>query len=224
MLLVLFCIWNISHFRLSTRVSHNADATRLPCSRLPGADSTLVVLRTGATELEARLPAHLSTTLRCYPHHVIFSDYQETFPGKPILDALEFVSPEIKASNADFELYRRLQQGGRAGLNASELSDADSKPVSLIGNTDNPGWKLDKWKFLPIVNQTLYLYPKMKWYVFAEADTFMLWSTLLAYTAAMNPDELFYVGSQTMVGSFQIAHGGSAFVVSQPALRRVVER
>jgi hypothetical protein len=49
---------------------------------------TLLILRTGATKIADRVPTHISTSLRCFVHHIIFSDYAETFQGKRVLDAL----------------------------------------------------------------------------------------------------------------------------------------
>lgn len=80
------------------------------------------------------------------------------------------------ANHSDFELYRRVKQYGRAGLDQSELSGNGSQALSGTGHSEIPGWKLDKWKFVPMVNRTLYEYPDMKWCVFAEGDTFVLWS------------------------------------------------
>lgn len=225
---VLLSSWSVSHFWKSIRrspedVSKPLHPTTLPCSALPGADSTVVILRTGSTEIEARLPIHLKTTSRCYPHYLIFSDYGETFRGQDILDALETVSADTIANNPDFELYRRLRQDGRAALNSSELSEGESQMTSKTGNMENAGWKLDKWKFLPMIERTLREYPDKEWYVFAEADTFMFWSQLLAYLQQMDPLEPHYLGSKTVAGQDTFAHGGSGFIVSQPALRKVVE-
>ncbi|KAI7252601.1 hypothetical protein KC335_g15629, partial [Hortaea werneckii] len=60
----------------------------LPCSQLPGAEKTLVVMKTGAAELEAKLPTHFNTTFRCYPNYLVFSDYGEVFEDHVIIDAL----------------------------------------------------------------------------------------------------------------------------------------
>ena len=55
-------------------VSGTSTAVRsLPCHGLPGTRDTLFILRTGATEIADRLPAHISTSLRCFPNHIIFS-------------------------------------------------------------------------------------------------------------------------------------------------------
>jgi hypothetical protein len=194
------------------------------CEHLPEDHGTLVILRTGATEIADRIPAHISTSLRCLPQHIIFSDYAETFHGERVLDALELVDPDIVANNHDFELYRRLKQHGRAVLAQSELSDNRSKTPSSTGHVEIPGWKLDKWKFVPMVNRTFYECPDMKWYVFAEGDTFILWSTLHAYLASIDHTEPYYLGSATNIGDDPaFAYGGAGFIVSRPAMRTIVD-
>ena len=74
-----------------------------------------------------------------------------------------------------------------------------------------------------MVNRTLHERPNMKWYVFIEADTFLLWSMLQQFLDLLDPTEPVYGGSPTYIGGVQFAHGGSGFVVSQPALRMVVK-
>ena len=63
----------------------------LKCQSLKGANETLVVMRTGSTELEANLSVHLDTVLRCFPKVLLFSDAAEVFNGHTVLDALESV-------------------------------------------------------------------------------------------------------------------------------------
>lgn len=194
----------------------------LKCRELPGAEDVLVILKTGSTELQDKLPVHISTTLRCYPHYVIFSDYQETYLGETILDALESVDPNVKATHPDFELYRRLQEGGRAALKPSERSGPVSRDQGASGKPSNPGWKLDKWKFMPMVNRTFHDYPDKKWYLFAETDTYILWQTLLNYLAVLDYTRPYYIGAQTWIGDIVFAHGGTGYLVSRPALENVV--
>ena len=223
-----FVFWNAGHSRRNTArtlrpLSNELEAPQLPCRSLPGANETLVVLRTGSTELEDRFSIHLSTSLRCFQYYLIFSDYEEHYRGEHILDALDSVDPQILTNNEDFELYRRLKQNGRAALAPSELSGSKTQVASSSGNAENPGWKLDKWKFLPMVNRTFYEHPNMKWYVFIEADTFILWSMLQSYLASTDHTKPHYAGDEMSAGKETFAHGGAGFVVSQPALRMVVE-
>ncbi|KAK4552375.1 hypothetical protein LTR86_010389 [Recurvomyces mirabilis] len=191
---------------------------------LPGGESTIVALRTGSTELQDRLSVHISTTIRSFPYYLIFSDHEEDYEGEHIIDALSTVSPEIVAKHADFALYRRLQTNGRASLDLSELSGSDSGIAKPTGNADNPGWKLDKWKFLPMVNETFHRYPHMHWYVFIEADTFIFWSMVQQYlVAAGDHTRPFFAGARTFINNGLFGHGGSGFVISQAAMKLVVE-
>jgi hypothetical protein len=183
----------------------------------------LVVLKTGAGEIEEKLPVHLQTTFRCYPDTVVFSDFGETFMNHTIVDVLEDVDPEIKDNHDDFDLYRRLRSNGRAALSPSELSGSSSDTSSSNGKPTVPGWTLDKYKFLPMMRKTLELYPTKKWYVFLEADTYIFWSSLLAYAAALDSQKPHYIGGQNSVGDIEFAHGGTGFLVSRPALEMVVK-
>jgi hypothetical protein len=122
----------------------------LCCSKLPLANDTLVVMKTGSTKLQKKLPIHFDTTLRCYPNYAIYSDAAEELHGHQILDSLEDVDSEIKANHDDFALYRQLQQKPeRASLQQSEFSEPDSKLLGANCKTENPGWKLDNGNFCP---------------------------------------------------------------------------
>lgn len=107
---------------------------------LPGANETLVVMRTGSTELQDRLPIHLATTLLRYPNSIIFSDYEEDFENHHIIDALEHVSSHLKETSPDFDLWRRLKRYGRAVLRSEELSGKKIWVDPGTGKANNPGW------------------------------------------------------------------------------------
>lgn len=112
----------------------------LDYKHLPGANETLVILRTGSTELQDKLPIHLATTLLRYPDSIIFSDYEEDFENNHIIDALESVSPHLRETSPDFELWRRLKQDGRATLRLDELSGQSIWVDKGTGKAKNPGW------------------------------------------------------------------------------------
>lgn len=195
----------------------------LPCRKLPGAEDTVIIIKTGSTEFEDKLPRHLNTTTLCYPNYLIFSDYGEMYEGQVIIDALDSVTPKIRETHQDFALHRRLYEYGRTALSKEELNKVPGDPSAWTGHTDNPGWKLDKWKFLPMVNRTLYEYPDKSWYVFVEADTYVLWASLLQWLKTMKPSDPHYHGNQMAISGDLFAHGGSGFIVSHKALRMVVD-
>jgi hypothetical protein len=195
----------------------------LPCQNLKGSEDVLVVMRTGATEIKDKLPAHLSTTFKCYTNSLILSDYAEEFQGHQVHDVLSDIDDDVKHLHPDFELWRRLRAHGREALDASELSGAVSRESGATGKVENEGWKLDKWKFLPMAERTLELYPEKKWYVFVEPDTYLMWSNLLDWLKRLDPSEPLYYGSEVQIDKDIFAHGGSSFVISNPALKRVAQ-
>ncbi|EAW07576.1 uncharacterized protein ACLA_022900 [Aspergillus clavatus NRRL 1] len=181
--------------------------------------SIQVILKTGATEALNKLPAHLSTILPCLPNTILFSDFEETINGSTTLDVLRAVDEDLKSTHPDFDLYRRLQHTGRAALTRSDLTDDPSTPS---GKPTNPGWKLDKWKFLPMINETFHLRNDADWYLFMEADTYIFWSNLASWLGKLNAQEPFYLGNQVQIGDVVFAHGGSGFVLSRPAMEKVL--
>ncbi|EME89528.1 glycosyltransferase family 31 protein [Pseudocercospora fijiensis CIRAD86] len=195
----------------------------LPCHELQGGDDVLVVMRTGATEIQDKLPAHLNTTFLCYKNLVIFSDYEEDFRGWKVHDVLANVDDDIKTTNDDWTHYQRILKLGRSGLDKSELSGNNSYDSGPFGKNENAGWRLDKWKFLPMMNSTYTMYPHLDWYVFVEPDTYVVWSNLIQWLGELDPTEPLYFGSETQIGNDIFAHGGSAFVLSRPALEIGVE-
>ncbi|KAH9827148.1 Glycosyltransferase family 31 protein [Teratosphaeria destructans] len=138
----------------------------LPCLGLEGADDVVLIIKTGSTEALEKLPVHFQTTLNCYKHHLIFSDFGEFLEGHRIHDALDQVTEEVRLADQAFELWRRLKDGGREVLDQSELSTNDKgDPDSPYGNTNIGGWRLDKMKNVPMIGKTLEQVPDAKWYV-----------------------------------------------------------
>lgn len=208
---LLYIVFMITHS--SDHQQHTQDSdSALPCYHLPGGSHTVVVLKTSAAELANRLPIHLETTLLCYPNSLIFSDHEDVFKGHRILDALETVDPKIRSNDPDFELWRRLQQGGPDSLKEQELL-----------NSDETSQNLDKWKWLPMLTRTLEEFPNSKWYVFLETDTFIFWRNFLDWLYAVDHLQLHYFGTlQKRVGGMDIADGGAGITLSQAAMRTVV--
>jgi hypothetical protein len=111
MAILLFC-------SLSSTV-HTTNQPHPPCWSLPGANETVVILKSGSTEIAQRLPVHLSTTMQCYPNRAIFSDYEEDFAQEHVFNAIQDVSPALLTSDPEFELYRELQSSRREQLPCS---------------------------------------------------------------------------------------------------------
>jgi hypothetical protein len=188
------------------------------CPQSPLANDILVVVRTGATEAHEKLPIHFNTTLRCVPDYVIYSDYEEDIQGHHVHDVLNEVSDALKTSVTDFELYERLKSKGR-----NELDTAIHLGSGPSGSLENPSWKLDKFKFLPMMDKALRHRPSAKWFVFIEADTYLVWENLLEYMTKFDSNRELYLGKHMYIGDVLFAHGGSGFVLSAAAMRKVTE-
>ncbi|KAL4785947.1 hypothetical protein BJX76DRAFT_322647 [Aspergillus varians] len=192
---------------------------RIPsdCPHLPGLENIVLVVKTGVTEAHDKLPIHRNTTLRCIPNYIVWSDYDEEIADIPVHDVLYNESSHLHQL-PDFNLYTRVQSHGRNALTNHDLSDDPSTPFGK----SNPGWKLDKWKFVPMIQHTFQLFNSRShhWYVFMEADTYILWSSMLAWLERLDHRKPYYLGNQMQIRDVLFAHGGSGFVLSRPAIDR----
>ncbi|KAF4539656.1 Glycosyltransferase family 31 [Lasiodiplodia theobromae] len=189
------------------------NCSEFPCRHLPGADDVLVILKTSATESHKKLPIHFKTTLRCIPHWRVFSDLEEDIEGYRVHDVLDEIDDGVKTSAEEFRLYDMIQQWHTRGRIPSAVDEVLYKQA----------WNLEKWKFLPMVKKALQTRPDSKWYFFMEADTSLIWSNLLLYFSRLNPEQPHYIGAQSWISNTELAHGGSGFIISNKALRMVVE-
>ncbi|KAL4897536.1 hypothetical protein BDV59DRAFT_45972 [Aspergillus ambiguus] len=217
-LLGLFLLYHFCSIQSDLQPSLAEPRLHPECPPLPGVEDVLVVMKTGVTEARDKVPVHFHSTLRCIPNYVIFSDFEEEIDGVKIHDALRNMDTDVKRSVPDFDIYNRLQEQGRAGLESADFADEAN---SAIGKPNNPGWKLDKWKFLPMVQETLRYNDRAKWYIFMEADTYFSWPTLLQWLTHFDASKPHYIGTETQIADVIFAHGGSGFIVSNPAMQRV---
>ncbi|KAI1365538.1 glycosyltransferase family 31 protein [Xylaria arbuscula] len=195
---------------------HNRHAPPPACPESPLLNDVLVVVRTGATEVLEKLPVHFSTVLACVPDYIIYSDLEEDIDGHHVVDVLDRVAGNIRMNVPEFWLYNRLRASGREQLEYKTLFG--SGPAGAL---DNPGWKLDKWKFLPMVSRALEHRPNAKWFVFIEPDTYLLWQNMLSYLSEFDATKPYYLGKYMWIGKVLFGHGGSGFMISNPAMRMV---
>ncbi|KAI2625571.1 glycosyltransferase family 31 protein [Hypoxylon sp. NC1633] len=186
-----------------------------PCASFPNSDGILLVMKTGATEVFDRIPTHLLTTLTCLPDFLIFSDMEQQVGPHHIHDALAEFEESAKAHNADFDLYRDQKE-----CPVSQKSCVDAK------RDRQKAWNLDKYKFLPMMEQTWRMRPGRDWYIFAEADTYVFWANTIHWLkeeSGLNPREKLYLGSRSFIGGTPFAHGGSGYIMSGTLLKHMVE-
>lgn len=181
------------------------------CSHLPPhlfSSKIQVVLKTGAGEVFDKLLVHLETVTSCVPASdiLIFSDLAEQIGPYIIHDALDNLPEEVR-STPDFDIYHQQHEHRRNGQDVKDLKG---------------GWVLDKYKFLPMMEKSWVLKPGKEWYVFLEADTYVLWDNLMEFFSHLDPEKELYLGSPVWPKDRAIfAHGGSGIVLSRAAMRKL---
>ncbi|KAF2103943.1 hypothetical protein NA57DRAFT_50799 [Rhizodiscina lignyota] len=203
--------WEITEFDADTDVEASAVDDEPPdlnapddsCNALRGAEDVVVTVKTGASEASHKIPIQMSTNLRCAPNVFIFSDMEQDIGDYHLYDALDTISRATKEGNEDFDLYRHQQQLKAAGQDVTALHDVK-----------DAAWSLDKYKNTHIVEKSFALEPNKNWYLHIDADTYIVWSSLLPWLEELDASNHLYAGSITCFGTGTAAHGGSGILLS----------
>lgn len=169
----------------------------------------VVIIKTGATEAYKALPIHLATTLTHTPNVLLFSDHNQTIGPYHIQDALDEVDPSILRNNGDWQLYKDQKQYMALGQSPESLQ--------LRG-----GWELDKYKNLHMLAKTYHQRPRAKWYLYLDADSYVLTHNLLLYLSSLNPAKKLYLGSATYINDLAFAHGGTGYAISAATMSHIM--
>ncbi|VUC22789.1 unnamed protein product [Clonostachys rosea] len=131
--------------------------------------------------------------------------------GYHVQDSLEEVREEVKLNNPDFDLYFRQKNCA---------SDQETCNRNTNDNTAAQGWSLDKYKNIHIAEKTWKQKLNYDWYLYVDADTYVVWPTIVGWLQYVNPKEQWCVGSVAFLGDFPFAHGSSGCLLSQVTMRR----
>lgn len=178
------------------------------CADFPDTSKILLVMKTGASEAYSKVPTQVLTNLRCVFDFLIFSDMAQEIAGYQVRDSLDTVLDEVKTGNQDFDLYRNQQH-----------CLVDQESCNKNKDVASQGWALDKYKNIHIAEKTLKLRPNHDWYLFVDADTYVIWSTLVEWLLRIDSSKPHYLGSVAMLGDFPFGHGGSGYLVSRTAMK-----
>lgn len=169
-----------------------------------------LLLKTGASLVWKRLPIHLLTSLapeRIAPENtIIYSDVPDVIGSHQLVDVLANTTSRAVLESPDFQPYL-LQE------------DFDEKQGWIEGDIAGPigGWKLDKYKFLPLINHAGHSQPDAKWYIYMEDDAFIFLPNLLHHLATFDWKDAWYIGSLAVKHGEIFAHGGAGFALSRGA-------
>ncbi|KAK7987413.1 hypothetical protein PG989_007728 [Apiospora arundinis] len=183
-------------------------------------DDVLLILKTGVTVLWRRLPIHLSTTFapeRIHPQNtVIYADVDAQIGPHRVIDVLGGF-PKSAQGSASFEAYREARD-----WHAHNYYLEQAGLPGDVGTGEGPpgGWRLDKYKFLPLIQRAGRDWPRAKWYLYTEDDTYLFLPNVLRYLSRYDPREPHWLGGLGEMLGVTFAHGGSGFALSRGAWER----
>lgn len=121
------------------------------CSNFPQQhlEKVQIILKTGVA-LANKNSAHLSSVTSCIRNLLVFSDVAQQVAGRDFIDILASL-PAAYAQHPDFTAYSAQREA---------YQDTGKVPCS------SDAWKLDRFKFLPMVNVAYEMRPGASWYVF----------------------------------------------------------
>ncbi|KHN99174.1 uncharacterized protein MAM_02872 [Metarhizium album ARSEF 1941] len=178
------------------------------CALFPNTSSVLLVMKTGASESYSKIPTQLMTNLKCVSDFLFFSDMTQKIAGYTIHDSLDSVLDQVKEKNRDFDLYRRQKK-----------CPVDQEQCNKNHDVAQQGWDLDKYKNIHMAEKAYEMRPDYDWYLFVDADTYVVFPTLMEWLDQMDPNKAHYIGSVAYLGGFPFGHGGSGYLVSRRAMR-----
>jgi hypothetical protein len=188
--------------------------SRIASQQKPTADEVVLIIKTGASEISNRLPIQIQTTFKYVSNVVIFSDLEQEFQGLHVHDALDELDNRIGVDNIsdpDCVYHRQLHETYHSGMDLDKMDRGAA-------------WRIDRLKNLPMLIKSYHMKPGAKWFVFIDADTYVLWENLLSWLGRINPNRQLFFGSQ-VDGAYGLvfAHGGSGYIISRPAARLLIE-
>ncbi|KAF3903707.1 hypothetical protein AA313_de0209068 [Arthrobotrys entomopaga] len=177
----------------------------------------VLVIKTGATVIHARVPIQMITFIPNFKDIIIFSDLKTKIGNFEVADALARVSPDEAGHSLKY--WKKLQdlQSENTGLADSEGKMGDLKE----------GWALDKFKNIPILIDTYQKYPDSSYYLFIDGDTSLISSNWFPYLLALSKKHdpyksPIYWGSMALLNNMPFGHGGSGYIINQAAMRALI--
>jgi hypothetical protein len=179
------------------------------CQNFPAhlLDEIQVVLKVSSSDSFAT-KAHLSTVTSCISNLLIVSDREDRLGDRRVIDILAELPKSYEVNNLDFQAY------------------VDQKKAHIEGETvkeSQRSFKLDRFKYLPMVDKAYTTKPKAKWFVFLESDVYFFWDTLFRLLSQLDSSSQHYLGEPHKGSDGRyFAYGGAGFVISQGLMKKLI--
>ncbi|KAI5458590.1 hypothetical protein BGZ63DRAFT_362431 [Mariannaea sp. PMI_226] len=186
-------------------------------------ESIQPVLKMGHGENRTKIKAQFDSVSACFEQDdlLIFSDHEETIYGHEVIDILADLPAGYYEDNPDFVDYVWQKE-----MRANGTLDKDKEATARIN-----GWRIDKYKFLPMVERAWRTKPNKDFYFFFETDTYVFWDNVFRFLHTFDPEKPLYMGSPSPGRHDAIrdiktwfANGGPGFVLSRGAIKTLLAR
>lgn len=181
------------------------------------------VLKLGHADAKDRIDAQFDSVSACFGKDelLVYSDLDEEVRGHQVIDVLADLPELYYHDNPDFINYiwqKEMRENGTL--------DVDREATSRIN-----GWRMDKFKFLPMIERAWRTKPNKDFYFFFETDTYVFWDNAFRFLQTFDPDAPLYMGSPSP-GRHDVkqdiktwfANGGPGFVLSRGAVKALLVR
>jgi hypothetical protein len=179
------------------------------CQNFPTAllDEIQVVLKVSSSE-GAATKAHLGTVTSCITNLLIVGDREERIGDRHVTDILADLPRSYESNNLDFQAYVDQRKAHTEGETVKESQRS---------------FKLDRFKYLPMVDRAYTATPKAKWFVFLESDVYFFWDTLFRLLSQLDATAPHYLGEPHRGSEGRLfAYGGAGFVLSQGLMKQLM--
>ncbi|KAL4996365.1 peptidase S8/S53 domain-containing protein [Aspergillus recurvatus] len=189
------------------------------CQTFPAAafaeDGIQVTLKIGGAETRDLLRSHVEGVTTCIPNLLVVSDMGQQLGSFHTHDVLADVIHVL--SEEDRLAYQRQREDHYYWNKKLQPTKA--------------GWRLDRYKFLAMVEYAYAQNPNAKWYVFMEPDTLVIWQNLVQLLGRYKWIDPVYIGSPTPgrpLGTLWepkptfFVYGGSGIVLSVTAMEHLL--
>ncbi|KAK4189114.1 glycosyltransferase [Podospora australis] len=224
--------WNLHrlHHAWTTRPAESWVFAARPEFPVDLGEDTLVVLKTGYGTRD-RVPAWLEAlspgnelkdvlVIADYSYSATKPDNKESFSWKgrslPVYDMVERA--------LGHENLRGYYQEHPRVKKYEDLKEAVEKGEEERAKklSKRFGWELDALKFMSGLEFAYDRFPRKKWYLLVDDDTFLVQPSLKPFLGHLDPEQTHYLGNA--VGDFKarFAHGGSAIILSQATMQSLI--
>ncbi|KAJ4366733.1 hypothetical protein N0V95_000062 [Ascochyta clinopodiicola] len=166
-----------------------------------------VVLKVAAGETAVN-KAHLNTVTSCITNLIIVGEAEERLGDRQVIDILAELPKSYEVNNLDFQAYINHKKAHSEGETIQESQRS---------------FKLDRFKYLPMVDRAYTSKPNAKWYVFLESDVYFFWDTLFRLLSQLDPTEPHYLGAPHKGSEGRwFAYGGAGIVMSNGLMKQLI--